>query len=448
MVQNEQRQGNLLGVIVQLGGQTPLKLSACLEEADIPILGTSPESIDLAENRDRFQALMGKLDLEQAQNGVCRNLAEFVDVVESVGYPVMVRPSNVLGGRAMAVLQERNELDAYLVRNNDDKVWEEGPILVDRFLENAIEVDVDAVCDGEEVYIAGIMEHVERAGIHSGDSSCVIPPYSLSEDVIEDIRQSTAKLSLGLKVVGPVNIQYAIKEGKIYVLEANPRASRTIPFVAKAMGVPLAKMCSEVIVGKKLREYSLLQTKPDRFSVKSVVFPFARFPNADILLGPEMKSTGESMGHSKNLFDAFAKAQLSASNPLPGGSGGGGVVLYRTLHPSRDDDTLMPFETLPEKPRVLLVPAHSEEGARWSKRLGELGFIVVSEEEEGLSARAVDFAIVTDPSPRLKNLRRSLTMSGITYFVTAEVVEMVLDAISHEWEDCGPVPIQKFSLKN
>ena len=428
LVQNEQRQGNLLGVIVQLGGQTPLKLSACLEKVDIPILGTSPDSINLAENRDRFQTLLKQLQLNQAKNGICHDLSSLSRVVEQIGFPVMVRPSNVLGGRAMAVLQDFSELNDYLGRNNQIGL-EDGPILVDRFLENAIEVDVDAVCDGEEVFVAGIMEHVERAGIHSGDSSCVIPPYRLSKDILEEIHQSTIKLSLKLEVKGPINIQYAIQGEKLYVLEANPRASRTIPFVAKSLGIPLAKICSEVIVGKKLREYSLSLPTPERFSIKSVVFPFARFANADVLLGPEMKSTGESMGHGKDLSEAFAKAQLSAFNPLPG----------KTSSPTS------------EKSRVLLVHADSEERERWRRNLEELGFLVVSEKEMGweqvslLPARALSFAIVTDSSPRLKNLRRSLIMSKITYFVTREAAEVAMGAMSREWENFDPVPIQNFS---
>ena len=424
LVQNEQRLGNLLGVVVQLGGQTPLKLSGYLEKAGIPILGTSPESIDLAENRDRFQALLKKLKLAQAENGVCHHLSNLSEMVERVGYPVMIRPSNVLGGRAMAVLSGRKELERYF-RKNDQVGLEEGPILVDRFLEDAIEVDVDAVCDGVEVYIAGIMEHIERAGIHSGDSSCVIPPHSLSDKIIEDIRQSTIRLALGLQVKGPINIQYAVKDQKLFVLEANPRASRTIPFVSKSLGISLAKICSEVIVGKKLEEYSLPQKKPERISVKSVVFPFARFSNADIFLGPEMKSTGESMGHGKNLFEAFAKAQLSAFNPLP---------------PKSD------------KIRVLLSHANREEAAGWRERLGKLGYEVVSVEgvvsETSALLQAIDFAIVMDPSPGLKGLRRSLMVSGITYFTTREAVEIALDSMSHGGEDFKPLSIQNFSFKN
>ena len=433
LVQNEQRQGNLLGVIVQLGGQTPLKLSACLEKADIPILGTSPESIDLAENRNRFQALLKELELNQAKNGVCDDLSDLPRVVSKVGFPVMVRPSNVLGGRAMAILHDTCELDSYLRRNNQIDL-KHGPILVDRFLENAIEVDVDAVCDGGEVFIAGIMEHIERAGIHSGDSSCVIPPYSLSESILEEIRQSTIRLSLKLEVKGPINIQYAVQGEKLYVLEANPRASRTIPFVAKSLGIPLAKICSEVIIGKKLREcaLSLLMPKPKRFSVKSVVFPFARFANADILLGPEMKSTGESMGHDEDLLGAFAKAQLSAFNPLP-------------------DKTHVPTS---EKSRVLLVHPNPEESTQWCLRLEELGFLVVSEREMNwdqvvlFPAHVIAFAIVTDSSPGLKNLRRSLIMSKITYFATPEAVEMALGAMSHRWEEFEPMSIQNFSQQN
>ena len=421
LVKNEQGQGNLLGVIVQLGGQTPLKLSGCLEKAGIPILGTSPGSIDLAENRDRFQGLLEKLGLRQAQNGVCHHPAELVGVVEGIGYPVMVRPSNVLGGRAMAVLRGREDLDTYRQKNALVGL-ETGPILVDRFLDDAIEIDVDAVCDGEEVVVAGIMEHVERAGIHSGDSSCVIPPYSLSDEMIEEIRKSTIRLSLGLEVKGPINIQYAAKEGKLYVIEANPRASRTIPFVAKSSGIPLAGICSEIIVGKKLKECVLPLRELKHFSVKSVVFPFARFAGADTLLGPEMKSTGESMGHGKNLSEAFAKAQLAAFNPLPKKS---------------------------ERGRVLLVHSDPEQSTQWKGRLEKLGFAVVSGEEvarggESREENTVDFAIVTDTTPRLKKLRRSLMMSRTTYFTTKEAVEMVLNALSHEWEDFEPVPIQNF----
>ena len=420
LIQNEQRQGNLLGVIVQLGGQTPLKLSACLEKSGIPILGTSPDSIDLAENRDRFQALLEKLKLVQAKNGVCHHLSELSDIVEGVGYPVMVRPSNVLGGRAMAVLHDREELNQYM-RKNGQLSLEGGPILVDRFLDNAIEIDVDAVCDGKEVYIAGIMEHVERAGIHSGDSSCVIPPYSLSEDVLESIQESTIQLSLGLEVKGPINIQYAVKEQKLYVIEANPRASRTIPFVAKSSGIPLAKICSEVLVGKTLKEYSLSSKKMGHYSVKSVVFPFARFADADVLLGPEMKSTGESMGHGKNLSEAFAKAQLAAFNSLPKQS---------------------------DRGKVLLIHSDSRERAAWCERLEQLGFEIVSEASLLRQDHGISFAIVTDRSPSLKNLRRSLMMSRVTYFTTREAVEMAINAMSCSWEGFQPVSIQKFSFKN
>ena len=316
LIQNEQRQGNVSGVIVQLGGQTPLKLSAYLEKAGIPILGTSPESIDLAENRDRFQALLDKLKLAQAQNGVCHHLAELPDVVKDVGYPVMVRPSNVLGGRAMAVLHDQEDMDSYLKKNTQVGL-ETGPILVDRFLDHAIEVDVDAVCDGEEVLVAGIMEHIERAGIHSGDSSCVIPPRSLSQEIIEDISRSTVRLSLGLKVRGPINIQYAIREGKLYVIEANPRASRTIPFVAKSSGIPLAKICSEVIAGKKLKEYALPPKELKRFSVKSVVFPFARFANADILLGAGNEVHGRIHGTWRKFFGGFCQGPSGGLQPSP-----------------------------------------------------------------------------------------------------------------------------------
>ena len=420
LIQNEQQKGDLLGVIVQLGGQTPLKLSSCLEKQGIPILGTPPDNIDLAENRDRFQALLATLNLNQAKNGVCYHLPELTDVIESVGYPVMVRPSNVLGGRAMAILKDNQELENYLQKNAQAGL-ENGPVLVDRFLEGAIEVDVDAVCDGEEVYIAGVMEHIERVGIHSGDSSCILPPHTLPKNMIENICQSSTRLALDLGVVGPINIQYAVKDENLYVIEANPRASRTIPFVAKATGIPLARICSEVIVGKKLKEYTLPFQNQEHFSVKSVVFPFARFTNVDVLLGPEMKSTGESMGHSKNLLEAFAKAQLAAFNPLP---------------------------RKPIKGRVLLASSHTEEDSKWSKKLQELGFEVAMAEKGMPAQEGLDFAIVTDPSPELKKLRRSLMMSRTTYFITRETAEIALDAISQKREEEEPIPIQNFSQGN
>ena len=304
------------GVIVQFGGQTPLNLALDLQRAGVPIIGTSPDSIDLAEDRKRFGDLLRKLDVPQPQNGTAVTLEEARIVARQIGYPVLVRPSYVLGGRAMVIVYDESMLDNYM--SAAVQVSRERPILIDKFLEDAYEVDVDALCDDEQVVIGGIMEHIEEAGVHSGDSSCVLPTYQLSEDLREAIRQYTVKLGRALNVVGLMNIQFAIRAGKVYVLEVNPRASRTVPFVSKATGVPLAKIAAKLMTGRKLREFGLpSELKVDQFCVKSPVFPFARFQGVDIILGPEMKSTGEVMGVDDTFGKAYVKAQISAGSVLP-----------------------------------------------------------------------------------------------------------------------------------
>ena len=304
------------GVIVQFGGQTPLNISVPLEEAGVKILGTSPDSIDRAEDRERFQALLKKLNLRQPENGVATSFDEAKRVAESIGYPVLVRPSFVLGGRAMEIVYDEKELEYYM--KNAVEVSQGKPVLIDRFVEHAIEVDVDAISDGKTTIIGGIMEHIEEAGIHSGDSACVLPPISLEGHIIEQIMRYTKALSKELNVVGLMNIQYAVKNDIIYVLEVNPRASRTIPFVSKATGVPLAKLATKVIMGYSLEEVGLTkEVVPDHISVKESVFPFARFSGVDTILGPEMKSTGEVMGIDRSFGLAFAKSQLSAGQRLP-----------------------------------------------------------------------------------------------------------------------------------
>ncbi|HUI18956.1 MAG TPA: carbamoyl-phosphate synthase large subunit, partial [Alphaproteobacteria bacterium] len=305
----------LEGVIVQLGGQTPLKLAAALEAAHIPILGTSPDAIDLAEDRERFQLLLGRLGLRQPRNGIAHSVEEAEGVIETIGYPVVIRPSYVLGGRAMEIVHDRSGLLRYM--SEAVKVSGEDPVLIDSYLQDAIEVDVDAVSDGREVHVAGIMEHIEEAGIHSGDSACSLPPYSLSDAVIEDIREQTKKLGLGLGVVGLMNAQYAVKENDVYILEVNPRASRTVPFVAKATGVPIAKIAARLMAGEPLGHFRLEGARRRHVAVKEAVFPFARFPNVDTLLGPEMKSTGEVMGLDVDFGRAFAKSQLGGGTELP-----------------------------------------------------------------------------------------------------------------------------------
>ena len=315
VIRREQDSGTLKGVVVQLGGQTPLKIAAGLDAAGIPILGTSPDAIDLAEDRERFQQLIMKLGLKQPENGIATCADEARDITESVGLPVVIRPSYVLGGRAMEVVWQMADLDRYM----RDAVIVSGsnPVLIDRFLENAVEVDVDALRDGEAVFIAGIMEHIEEAGIHSGDSACTLPPQNLSDTVLNTIREQTEALAHALDVVGLMNVQFAVKDEVVYLLEVNPRGSRTVPFVAKATGNPVAKIAAKVMAGAKLSEFNLSEDQPGHVAVKEAVFPFARFPGVDVFLGPEMKSTGEVMGIDVDFGRAFAKSQLGAGTRLP-----------------------------------------------------------------------------------------------------------------------------------
>jgi carbamoyl-phosphate synthase large subunit len=309
-------QENPEGVIVQFGGQTPLNLSVSLAEAGVRILGTSPDSIDRAEDRKKFQELLNKLDLRQPENGIATNGEEALAVTARIGYPVLVRPSFVLGGRAMEIVHDRAELERYI--HNAVEVSPGKPVLIDRFLRHAIEIDVDALSDGRDTIVGGIMEHIEEAGIHSGDSACILPPISLTGETLERIKEQTKALAKELEVVGLMNIQYAVKDDIIYVLEVNPRASRTVPFVSKASGVPLAKLATKVIMGMTLKQLGLTgEVTPSHVSVKEAVFPFARFPGVDTLLGPEMKSTGEVMGIDRSFGVAFAKSQLAAGQKLP-----------------------------------------------------------------------------------------------------------------------------------
>jgi carbamoyl-phosphate synthase large subunit len=304
------------GVIVQFGGQTPLKLAVSLEKAGVPIIGTSPDAIDRAEDRERFQALLMKLELRQPANGLARSFEEAELVAGRIGYPVVVRPSYVLGGRAMEIVYQVEQLRNYM--KNAVQASPDHPILIDKFLEQAVEVDVDALCDGRDVVVGGVMQHIEEAGIHSGDSACALPPFSLSADIVDEIRRQTVALALELNVVGLMNIQFAVKDGDIYLLEVNPRASRTVPFVSKATGRPLAKIAARLMAGKTLGELGVTgEIIPEYMSVKEAVFPFVKFPGVDTLLGPEMKSTGEVMGLDREFGKAFAKAQLGAGVRLP-----------------------------------------------------------------------------------------------------------------------------------
>ncbi|GIK73409.1 MAG: carbamoyl-phosphate synthase (glutamine-hydrolyzing) [Chloroflexota bacterium] len=309
-------QSSLHGVIVQFGGQTPLNLATALQAAGVPILGTPPDAIDLAEDRDRFGALLGELDIPAPEHGSARTVEEAVEVAARIGYPVVVRPSYVLGGRAMAIVDSEADLRRYMAEAVS--VVEGKPVLIDHFLEDAFEVDVDAVCDGERVVIGGVMQHIEEAGIHSGDSACVLPPYKISNYHLSIIREYTEKLGLALQVRGLMNVQYAIKDDVVYVLEVNPRASRTVPFVSKATGVPLAKIAARVMAGESLAEIGFVrEPELDGFFVKEAVLPWKKFTGIDALLGPEMRSTGEVMGHASSFGHAFAKSQLGAGAGLP-----------------------------------------------------------------------------------------------------------------------------------
>ncbi len=338
LVRKEQSKGELLGLIVQFGGQTPLKLAKPLEAAGIPILGTTPDAIDLAEDRDRFKRLLERLNLKQPQNGIAYSIEQARLVAAEVGLPLVVRPSYVLGGRAMAIIRDETGLNDYLfgvlpevvppdvrIRYPNDKTGQintvlgKNPLLFDRYLRDAIEVDVDALADAEgNVFVAGIMEHIEEAGVHSGDSACSLPPYSLPEAVVADIERQTVSLAKALKVCGLMNVQYAVKDSVVYILEVNPRASRTVPFVAKAKGLPIAKFAARLMAGERLGDLDLDPVmKGGHIAVKEAVFPFARFPGVDVMLGPEMRSTGEVMGIDRDFGRAFAKSQLGGGTKVP-----------------------------------------------------------------------------------------------------------------------------------
>ncbi len=325
------------GVIVSFGGQTPLKIAKALDENGVHILGTSPEGIDLAEDRERFGALLRNLKVVHPKYGTAYTVNDAVLVAEQIGFPVLVRPSYVLGGRAMEVCYTKDALRDYMKKAVD--VSPDHPVLIDCFLEDAFEYDVDCVCDGKDVMIGGVMQHIEEAGIHSGDSACVLPPYMMSEKILDEIMATTVKLAKALKVIGLMNVQFAMKDDIVYVLEVNPRASRTVPFVSKATGVPLAKIAAKVMVGKTLDELGYKNfdfRKLKHISVKEAVFPFAKFPQTTVFLGPEMRSTGEVMGISDNFGASIAKSQIAASNALPTG----GTVFFSVNNNDKNDISL------------------------------------------------------------------------------------------------------------
>jgi len=431
------------GVIVQFGGQTPLKLAVPLANAGVKILGTSPDSIDMAEDRKRFATLLSKLNLLQPDNGNARSFTEAEQVAASIGYPVLIRPSYVLGGRAMRVVFDEGELEEYMIHAVD--VSPEHPVLIDKFLEGAIEIDVDAVCDGEEVFIGGIMEHIEEAGVHSGDSACSLPPYSIKEEVIEKIKSQTQALALELNVLGIINIQFAVKDDVVYVLEVNPRGSRTIPFVSKAIGIPLAKIASKVIAGRKLKELIIDDKKQIKhIAVKEAVFPFVRFHGTDTILGPEMKSTGEVMGVDVDFGKAFAKAQMATE---------GGLPLSGTVFISVRDKDKPPIVDIAHKLHDLGFKIFATGGTAKAIAEKDTPVTTVLKEYEGrpnvidhLKNNDIQMVINTSEGKISQeesyNIRRYAIVSGIPYFTTvpgAIAAESAIKSMSNGELDVKPI---------
>ncbi len=410
---------NPKGVIVQFGGQTPLKLAVPFEKENVPILGTSPKSIDIAEDRELFKSLLEKLNLKQPPSKTATSILEAVKIANEIGYPVLIRPSYVLGGRAMRIVYSEEELISYMQEGLEAS--EEKPVLIDKFLEDAIELDVDAISDGKDVLIGGIMEHIEEAGIHSGDSACVIPSFSLKKEILDEIKRQTAKLALALKVKGLINVQFAVQNNEIYIIEANPRASRTVPFVSKAVGVPLAKIATKVALGKslkdlinkydikefeKLKDATIFETNPKMYSVKESVFPWNRFPQEDPVLGPEMKSTGEVMGIDKDLGLAFYKSQLAAGFKLPKK----GTV----------------FISVKDKDKSKILPI--------AKKLLELGFKIVATggtykflKENGIEAQKV-YKVYEGQRPNILDLIKNKEIDLIINTPSGKTAQM--DAVS------------------
>jgi carbamoyl-phosphate synthase large subunit len=420
-----------LGVIVQFGGQTPLKLAVPLERAGVRILGTSPDAIDRAEDRGRFADLLRKLGLQQPPNGSARSADEAVGIAATLGYPVLMRPSYVLGGRAMEVVYEEARLREWM--RESAHVSPDHPVLIDKFLEDAIEIDVDALCDGQDVLVGGVMEHIEKAGIHSGDSACALPPYSIGDDQVERLRAQTRALALELGVVGLLNIQFAIKSDTIYVLEVNPRASRTVPFVSKAIGLPLAKLATRVMLGVPIAELGAQEvTDLPHVSVKEAVFPFVKFPGVDVILGPEMRSTGEVMGIGREFRTAYLKSQLAAGSSLP--RGGKAFLSVR----NRDKRAIVNIGRALADMGFHLVATRGT--AKVLERHG-LAVEAVHKVAEGWRPNIVDFmkqgeialVINTPEDGRARRdsylIRRTAVTQGIPYYTTMDGAEAALEAI-------------------
>jgi carbamoyl-phosphate synthase large subunit len=420
------------GVIVQYGGQTPLKLARDLEAAGAPIIGTTPDSIDLAEDRKRFQKLVENLGLKQPPNRTASSKEEALTLSPEVGFPLVVRPSYVLGGRAMEVVHNQDDLASYMDAAID--VSNSSPVLLDRFLDLAIEVDVDCVCDGEHVLIGGIMEHIEQAGVHSGDSGCSLPPFSLSDAIQGELKAQSIKLAKALNVVGLMKVQFAIQNKVVYLLEVNPRASRTIPFVSKAIGIPLAKIAAKVMVGESLaRQGYVNQRVPAYYSVKEAVFPFVKFPGADPILGPEMKSTGEVMGVGRSFGEAYAKAQLASGVNLP--RQGNALLSVR----DRDKDGAVELAKLLEACGFDIVATHGT-----AQHLAAAGIACrrANKVREGrphivdmIKNREIDFIVNTTEGKQAivesHSIRSEAVRRGVTYYTTITAAVATCKAIEY-----------------
>jgi carbamoyl-phosphate synthase large subunit len=420
------------GVIVQFGGQTPLKLAVGLKERGVNIIGTSPESIDMAEDRKLFGALVNKLGIMQPNNGTATSADEALVIAEKIGYPVLVRPSYVLGGRAMAIVHDSEQLGHYM--REAVTASPERPVLVDSFLDDAIEIDVDAVSDGKTSVIGGIMQHIEYAGVHSGDSACVLPPYSLSDAVIEQVTRHTKDLARELNVVGLMNIQYAVKNDDVYVLEVNPRASRTVPFVSKAIGYPLAKIAARVMVGQTLEEIGFTQEViPDYYSVKEAVLPFLKFLGADILLGPEMKSTGEVMGISDTVGESYAKSQMAASMQLPTGgtvfiSAGTAEQKLGLVEPARQLAEIG-FDIIATKGTQRTLAEHGVQ-AELVPKLSEGRPHVVDMMKSNNIALIINVPVGKVSTEDEKLIRRETIRRGLPYITTVAAASVAIEAIT------------------
>ncbi len=451
VIEKEASNGKLKGVIVQFGGQTPLKLAQALHEENVPILGTSPDAIDLAEDRDRFKALVEKLNLLQPENGIAYSIEQALVESEKIGFPIVVRPSYVLGGRAMAILPGQAALKEYFETTlaafvppdiqhrfsgnrhaQVNMVLSKNALLLDSYVRDATEVDVDAISDGEDVFIAGVMEHIEEAGVHSGDSACSLPPHSLDVETLRELERQTVDIARALQVVGLMNIQFAVKGDEVYVLEVNPRASRTVPFVAKVIGHPVAAIAARVMAGEKLTNFNLTRPEIAHVGVKEAVFPFERFPEIDPVLGPEMRSTGEVMGIDRSYAVAFAKSQLASGSRVPTSG-----TLFVSVKDADKDRIIQPvkeladmgFKVLATRGTVRRLEAHGIACTRINKVLEGRPNIV-----DAMKNREVDIVFNTTEGVKAladsSTIRRTALMYKIPYYTTIAGALAVTKAIA------------------